>query len=92
MTRLFPVMAPGVEAAGETEVTAPYDGALVARVGQVDHRGVDRALATALALFRDRDAWLGPSKRLDVLSKTAEIMAGRREDLASTLGPQCLAA
>ena len=79
----FPLMVPGATAAAEhREVHAPYDGALVATVGQGDAAAVERALRTAYGLFGDRDAWLSPARRIEILERTAAIMQERRENLA----------
>jgi len=76
-------MAPGVSAVGApAEVRAPWDGAALATVEQVDLSGVDRALRTADELFRDRDAWLTPGRRVEVLTETVALMQRRRDELA----------
>ena len=60
---------------------SPFDGTLLATVEQVDRGGVERALATADGLFRDRDGWLSPAERIDILRRAAAIMQERREEL-----------
>ena len=39
-------------------------------------------MKTAYGLFCDRDRWLGPARRIEVLQAAAAIMQGRREQLA----------
>ena len=78
----FPLLVPGAEPSGQVEVHAPYDGQLLARVDTGGARAVEQALSTAYALFRDRDAWIAPSKRIDILAQTAAAMRGQAEDLA----------
>jgi acyl-CoA reductase-like NAD-dependent aldehyde dehydrogenase len=78
----FRLMVPGASAAGTMPVTAPFDEAPIAAVETADAAGVERALATAHALFRDRDAWLPVAKRVEVLERTATLMGERRETLA----------
>ncbi len=63
-------------------VRAPFDGALIATVVTAGEQEVERALATAYALFRDRDAWLAPSRRIEILRKAAQVMEQRAEALA----------
>lgn len=63
-------------------VTAPYDGALVGEVPASDEDDVERALATAHGLFRDRRQWLPKAQRIAVLRRAAEIVASRREAIA----------
>lgn len=82
MTEHFPIMAPGVRPAGERQAVSPYDGAVLATVETMGAEGVDAALATAYALFRDRGGWHSGPRRVAILEKTAEIMQQRAEDLA----------
>jgi acyl-CoA reductase-like NAD-dependent aldehyde dehydrogenase len=79
----FPLMVPGAQPVAEhREVRSPYDGELLATVEQADGPAVEMAMATAARLFADRDGWLPPVRRLEILDATAAIMAGRREELA----------
>jgi len=64
------------------EVHAPYDGALIAELEAVDEAGIDAAFETAVRLHRDRDAWLPVHERVAILERTAELLAGRAEELA----------
>jgi acyl-CoA reductase-like NAD-dependent aldehyde dehydrogenase len=83
MSNHFPLMIPGAEPdAVLHEVHAPFDGSPIATVEQAGEAAAEKAFATAFALFRDRDAWLPPSKRIEVLAKTATIMQERRDELA----------
>jgi len=81
-SRHLPLLAPGVKATGTIEVRAPFDDTLIATVDCTDDAGVDQALSTAHALFRNRDVWLSPAQRIDILNRTADLMKGQREDLA----------
>ncbi|MGD0899766.1 MAG: aldehyde dehydrogenase family protein [Thermoguttaceae bacterium] len=82
-TEHFPLMVPGAEAVAQrAEVRAPWDGSLLATVEQVDLAGGRQALATAHALFRNRDAWLSPARRIDILRRAANILEERRDLLA----------
>lgn len=84
MSEHFPILAPDVVAMGEPMiVTAPFDGAEIATVDRTDADGAEQALATAHSLFSDRDAWLSPAQRIEILGRTAELMAEQREYLAT---------
>lgn len=64
------------------KVRSPYDGS---HVGSVEGGGaaeVERALATAHALFRDRRNWLPPKRRIEILSSLAQRMEQQAEALA----------
>ena len=83
MSEHFPLMVPGARPTAEpAEVRSPFDGSLIATVEQVDRDGADRALTTAKALFRDRDAWLSPARRVEILRRAADIIEQRRDTLA----------
>ncbi|MFQ5956100.1 MAG: aldehyde dehydrogenase family protein, partial [Kiloniellales bacterium] len=83
MTRHFPLMYADASSNGaDLEVRAPYDGALIATAATADAEAAEAALTTAHGLFRDRDAWLKPGRRLEILERAAGIMESRAEDLA----------
>ena len=82
MPRLLPLKVPGAEAAGRLAVDSPWDGRILAEVETADAAGVERALANAHALFADRDAWLPPARRIEILARVADAMEARQEDLA----------
>ncbi len=66
----------------EKAVTAPFDGAFIQNVPAASADDVEKALATAYGLFRDRSSWLPKHRRIEILGKAAEIIKERREDLA----------
>ncbi len=83
MANNYPLMIPkATSGAGDLEVFAPYDGKMIGTVAAADQQTVEKALETAYGLFRNRDAWLKPFKRIEILSKTAEIIKMRFEELA----------
>jgi acyl-CoA reductase-like NAD-dependent aldehyde dehydrogenase len=66
----------------QKEVRAPFDGALIATLDTAGGQEVEQALATAYALFRNRDAWLAPARRIEILRTAARLMEERAESLA----------
>ncbi|MEM1247585.1 MAG: aldehyde dehydrogenase family protein [Acidobacteriota bacterium] len=68
--------------AGERDVTAPYDGAVLAKVETSEPAAHDRALATAASWFAERGNRLNVTERCAVLRRAAELMQERFEDLA----------
>lgn len=64
------------------EVRAPYDDALLATVETAGVADVDRALASAHALYRSRDAWLALGRRIEILDRAAGLVSERAEELA----------
>jgi len=63
-------------------VTAPFDGSEITTVPNATREDVERALATAHGLYRDRDGWLSKPQRIEILRKAVEIIKERREELA----------
>ena len=63
-------------------VTAPWDQSVICDVPVADSNAVEIALSNAQTIFKDRDRWLAPYKRIEILDKTVEIMQSRFEELA----------
>ncbi len=64
------------------EVRSPFDGAWVGQASTSTPDDIERALAAAHALFRDRRQWLTKQRRIAILGRAAEIATERREALA----------
>lgn len=69
-------------AIGATEVRSPYDDTVLASVPTGGEQHAEAALAAAYATFRDRAGWLSVAQRVDILTRTAELMAAERDALA----------
>lgn len=70
-------------AAGTIEVLAPFDRSVVAEVETANEEHVEQALATAYALYRNRESWLRLHQRIEILESTARIMTEERENLVA---------
>lgn len=83
MSEPIPLLVPGACTGGRPlQVVAPFDLSPIAILETGDAAVVEQALATAYALFRTRDAWLPPARRIVILQRVAELMEARREELA----------
>jgi len=83
MSDHYPLLVADSATPGEpTKVDAPWDGSIIATVDTAGPDVVNQALATAHALYRDRNAWIPKPKRIEILRRAAEIMQQRREELA----------
>jgi acyl-CoA reductase-like NAD-dependent aldehyde dehydrogenase len=82
MSDHFNLLVLGATADGKIDVTAPFDGSLIATIETGGSDAVEQALATAYALYRDKKNWLTAQCRIDVLEKTADIMSSRFNALA----------
>ena len=79
----YPLLTVGnLPAAGTMTISAPYDGAKIAELDTAGSEHVDAALAVAHGLYRDRDAWLPMSQRIEILENAATIMSEHDETLA----------
>jgi acyl-CoA reductase-like NAD-dependent aldehyde dehydrogenase len=63
-------------------VVAPYDRTPIADVELADASSAEAALASAHALFRDRQRWLPAEARVEILRRAADAVAARRDELA----------
>lgn len=63
-------------------VTSPYDDRVLGEIPRDGAAGIEHALATAYALFRDRDAWLPVYERAGILERAARILSKRHHELA----------
>jgi acyl-CoA reductase-like NAD-dependent aldehyde dehydrogenase len=83
MTNHYPSLVVGWNDSGHHRtITSPYDGSTIGTVSMVDISGVDKAMDTAYAIYRDRKRWLSASKRIEILENTIEIMRARFDELA----------
>jgi acyl-CoA reductase-like NAD-dependent aldehyde dehydrogenase len=79
----FGLMVPGATAAaGVVQVTAPYDGSILAEIETGDESHVDSALATASGLHADKNGWLPLHERIAILESAATLMQDRHEELS----------
>ncbi len=63
-------------------VNNPYDLSPLAKVDLVGAVAVEQALASAYNLYQNRESWLPLDQRIQVLTKTVQLMQERIEDLA----------
>ena len=75
-------MTAGGDAAGMTEVYAPWNDRLVGTVEIADAAIADRALEVAWQTHQSRGVWLAPARRVEILDKARQILASRKEELA----------
>lgn len=66
------------------EVKSPFNRATVASLEPANADDVEQALATAKALFDNRDGWLPPHKRISILERLAVLMEERKQHLIET--------
>lgn len=77
MSQDFPLMVPGANSTSQpVSVTAPYDDTHIATIATGDSSTVDKALATAERLYKDRKAWLPIYRRVEILEKPKKSWPG----------------
>jgi acyl-CoA reductase-like NAD-dependent aldehyde dehydrogenase len=83
MAERYALMVPGAKSSTPAiDVVSPYNRRKIGRVATADMAVAERALKTAHALYRDRDAWLPAWQRVDILERAVEIMSRRADYLA----------
>ena len=75
-------MIPGAALLRWARSALRWTRSLIATIDQVDLDGAQQALATAERLFRNRDAWLSPARRIEILRRAADLIEQRRDQLA----------
>ncbi len=77
----YAAMTVGAEAAGERKVHSPWNGECIGSVATADAAIAERALAAAYAVYENRDAWLTPARRVEILSEAGRIVESRLDEL-----------
>ena len=67
----------------QLKVFSPYDNKLIKEISMVGTEEVEKALATAYRLFKDRSKWLPAYRRVEILERVAQIMSTRVEVLTN---------
>lgn len=79
----FRIFVPGAtSSAGDATVFSPYDRSPIATFAVADAKVIETALATASALFLDKDKWLEPAERITILRKLADRIDDDVDQLA----------
>jgi acyl-CoA reductase-like NAD-dependent aldehyde dehydrogenase len=63
------------------QVNRPYDGSLIKEIQLNNAEDVETAIKAAHDLFQDQTNWLPAWRRIAILEKVADIMAGQIDDL-----------
>lgn len=81
----FPLMIAGLSKAqaSHAEVYSPYTDKIIATVDKANNDDVEQALATAHALYRDRNNWLSVVERIAILEKAVALMTQQADELAA---------
>lgn len=66
------------------EVRSPHDGSLIEGIELDGADAVEKALATAHALYKDQSKWLPPHQRIAIFERLAELLKRDRQSLIDT--------
>ncbi|MBV1932735.1 MAG: aldehyde dehydrogenase family protein [Porticoccaceae bacterium] len=66
----------------QLDVLSPYSGEVLGSLPTTTSGDIEHSLSSAYQLFRSRRNWLPLARRIEILQKTARIMAERAEALA----------
>jgi acyl-CoA reductase-like NAD-dependent aldehyde dehydrogenase len=67
------------------DVVSPFDGSLIKTIDLRSAEEASGMLDTAVALHRDRDAWLEPHERISILSELASLVEAEADDFAKLI-------
>lgn len=81
----FPLMIAGLSKnqASQAQVYSPYTDKIIATVDKASSDDIAKALATAHALYRDRNKWLSVVERIAILEKAVALMKQQADELAA---------
>ncbi len=74
--------------ASSITITSPNDGSALDTIPMQSAADAERMLATASALFKDRDGWLPSHERMAILHKTAELVEQEQDALAQLIAAE----
>ncbi len=70
------------------QVTSPFDGEVIGELPRSDAGDVEAALARAAALFEDRAGWLTLAARVEILSRTADLLAAAHDEFSMLIAQE----
>jgi len=77
-----------IEAKLKLDVTTPFDGSLIETIPMNDLNEAETMLNTAYALYKNKDAWLQPYKRIAILNKLASLVESEADDFAMLIAKE----
>jgi len=81
----YPLEIRGVESKEFNEVKSPFNGEVVAAIGQADEKAIDTALTVAEDVFKNVMRKMPAHQRSEILHKTSKLLLEKREDMACTI-------
>jgi len=67
------------------EIVQAYDREHITNLQSDEAAALEKKLSSAFKLFKDRNSWLKPHQRLEILHKLANIMEGQREKFGTLI-------
>jgi len=64
------------------DVVSPFDGSLIKTIAVQNQADADAMLSRAQSIYRNRDAWLEPYQRIEILKKLAGLVEAEADDFA----------
>jgi len=69
-------------------VTSPFDGKLIKTIETSNGDGAEKMLATAQALYKNRDGWLEHHERTAILKRMAGLVEAEANDFAMLIAKE----
>ena len=70
------------------EVLSPFDGALIKIIPLQNEGDAESMLQTASILFKNKDGWLAPHQRKQILSTLADLVEAEAEEFAMLIAKE----
>ncbi|HEY9787026.1 MAG TPA: aldehyde dehydrogenase family protein [Candidatus Obscuribacterales bacterium] len=81
----YPLSIRGISSSEFAEVKSPFDGEVVAAIGQADEKAIDAALKVAVETFHSTMRTMPAYQRSQILRRASDLILERKEDLARTI-------
>lgn len=84
----YPLMIRGCPQRQVVEVKSPYNGEVIACVGEADDEAIDKAVGVAEETFKKVVSRLPAYRRSEILARTSRAIADNLEDFARTIASE----
>lgn len=81
----YPLAIRGISSDQFTEVKSPFNGEVVAAIGQADEKAIDAALTVAQEVFQKTMKSMPAHQRSEILHKASKLLLENKEDMARTI-------
>ena len=81
----YPLSVSGCSSASFIDIKSPFDGEVIASVGQADASSIEKAITRAVEVFEKTMKKMPSYERAEILARASRLILERQEDLARTI-------